>query len=250
MNVRVFGSKGDLGDAAAERAATIIREAVRTRGEARIIVATGNSQLEFSDALVRRQDVPWARVVVFHMDEYASMSEDHPASFRRWVRERIVERTRPAAAHYILGDAPDLEAECDRYAELLLEAPIDCAFVGIGENGHIAFNDPHEADFFDPKVVKVVTLDDACRRQQVGEGHFPSLEETPERALTLTCPALMRAVHVVCCVPDARKATAVRAAVEGPVSTSCPASLLRTHPNAELYLDGASAAGLTVTRKG
>jgi glucosamine-6-phosphate deaminase len=242
MTVQVFASKSDLGEAAAAQAAEIIRAAVRSRRKkARIIVATGNSQLEFSAALVRQPDVPWSSVEVFHMDEYLGMDEHHPASFRRWIRERIVEPTRPAAAHYLRGDAPEPEAEAKRYAELLMEGPIDVAFVGIGENGHIAFNDPHVADFFDPNAVKVVTLDEACRRQQVGEGHFPSLEESPSQALTLTCPALMMAKNLVCCVPDSRKAQAVRAALEGPVTPTCPASLLRTHPSAWLYLDSDSA---------
>jgi glucosamine-6-phosphate deaminase len=242
MNVQVFASKKDLGQAAAEQAAGIIRAAVERRGEARIIVATGNSQLEFIEALVRIPDVPWNSVHVFHMDEYFGMSEDHPASFRRWIRQRVVDRVRPKSVHYLDGTAPDAEAECLRYARLIMEGPIDVAFVGIGENGHIAFNDPPVADFFDPNVVKVVTLDEACRRQQVGEGHFPSLEEAPRVALTLTCPALMRAEHLVCCVPDARKAKAVQAALEGPVTTGCPGSLLRTHPSAHLYLDQESAS--------
>jgi glucosamine-6-phosphate deaminase len=242
MKVQVFASKHDLGEAAAEQAAAFIRAAVQSRGEARIIVATGNSQLEFIDALVRVPDVPWNAVHVFHMDEYFGMSEDHPASFRRWIRERVVDRVHPKTAAYLDGSAPDAEAECLRYAQLIMEGPIDLAFVGIGENGHIAFNDPPVADFFDPNVVKPVTLDEACRRQQVGEGHFPSVSETPREALTLTCPALMRAEHLVCCVPDARKAKAVQAALEGPVTTACPASLLRTHPSVYLYLDQDSAS--------
>lgn len=240
--VCIFASKLDLGRAAAARASSLLRAAVECRGRARAIVATGNSQLEFIEALAAEPGIPWTSIEIFHMDEYLGMSEDHPASFRRWVRERLASRVRPAAAHYLDGAAPDPEAECARYAALLLEDTIDCAFVGIGENGHIAFNDPHTADFLDPEAVKVVTLDEPCRRQQVGEGHFPSLDQTPIRALTLTCPALMRAEHLICCVPDARKAKAVAAALKGPVSTSCPASLLRTHPGAFLYLDTESAS--------
>jgi glucosamine-6-phosphate deaminase len=176
------------------------------------------------------------------MDEYIGMSADHPASFRRWVRERIVDRVKPAAAHFLDGEAADINVECRRYAELLMEDVIDVAFVGIGENGHIAFNDPHTADFFDPNVVKPVTLDEACRRQQVGEGHFENLESTPRRALSLTCPALMRSEHLVCCVPDLRKAAAVKSALEGPVTPACPGSLIRAHASAFLYLDEASAS--------
>jgi glucosamine-6-phosphate deaminase len=214
-----------------------------------VIGATGNSQIAFMDALTALPGIPWDRVELFHMDEYVGIDESHPASFRKWIRERISDRVRPAVAHYLDGTARDIEAECRRYAGLLLAAPIDVAFVGIGENGHIAFNDPHTADFLDPDAVKPVTLDTACRRQQVGEGHFPSIQAVPEQALTLTCPALMRAAHLVCCVPDSRKAAAVKNALEGPVDTACPASLLRTHSSAYLYLDQESASLLS-TRTG
>jgi glucosamine-6-phosphate deaminase len=207
-----------------------------------VIVATGNSQIAFIDALTTMSDVPWSNTVIFHMDEYVGMSADHPASFRKWIRERVVERVHPAAAHYLHGDAPDAEAECQRYTALLNEAPVDLAFVGIGENGHIAFNDPHVAKFDDPLTVRRVTLDDACRRQQAGEGHFPSFDDVPREALTLTCPALLRAAHLVCSVPDSRKAGAVAAAVNGPLTEQCPASILRTHDDARLYLDRESAA--------
>jgi glucosamine-6-phosphate deaminase len=215
---------------------------VAKRGRARVVVATGNSQIDFISALTGLPDVPWHAVGIFHMDEYVGMSDSHPASFRKWIRERVVDKVRPASAEYLIGDAQDIEGECSRYSALLLAAPVDLAFVGIGENGHIAFNDPHVADFNDPKTVKVVELDEACRRQQVGEGHFPSIEEMPKEALTMTCPALMRAEHLVCSVPDARKARAVANAIEGPLSESCPASLLRTHPDARVYLDRESAS--------
>lgn len=239
---QVFETRQQLGRAAAERAAELIRLAVAQRGRARVIVATGNSQLAFIDALTAMTDVPWHATEIFHMDEYAGMSDSHPASFRKWIRERVVEKVKPAAAHYINGDAPDLKQECRRYATLLNEAPVDLAFVGIGENGHIAFNDPHVANFHDPLTIKIVDLDEACRRQQVGEGHFPTFDEVPREALTLTCPALMRAEHLICSVPDARKANAVKCSVEGPISEACPGSLLRTHPDATLYLDRASAS--------
>jgi glucosamine-6-phosphate deaminase len=154
----------------------------------------------------------------------------------------VVDKVRPRSAEYLRGDASDVQAECSRYSSLLLAAPVDVAFVGIGENGHIAFNDPHVADFNDPETVKIVELDEACRRQQVGEGHFPSVEDVPAEALTMTCPALMRAAHLVCSVPDARKAKAVADAVRGPLTERCPASLLRKHPDARLYLDKESAS--------
>jgi glucosamine-6-phosphate deaminase len=239
---RVYDSVSQLAAAAAERAAEVIRGAVSQRGSARIVVATGNSQIAFIAALTSLPHVPWSAVHVFHMDEYAGMSADHPASFRRWIRERVTDKVRPASAEYLAGDARDLQAECRRYSDLLLAGPVDAAFVGIGENGHIAFNDPHVADFNDPLTVKVADLDEACRRQQVGEGHFRSLDEVPREALTMTCPALMRAGHLICSVPDARKAKAVAAAVRGPLSEQCPASLLRTHSDARLYLDRDSAS--------
>lgn len=242
LSLEVHDSRAGLGAAAADRAAGIIQSAVADRGHARIIVATGNSQIDFIDALTAKPGVPWAAVTIFHMDEYAGMSDSHPASFRRWIRERVIERVHPARAEYLIGDADDIAEECRRYAALLEEAPIDMAFVGIGENGHIAFNDPHVADFQDTAAVKVVSLDEACRRQQVGEGHFPSLEAVPREALTLTCPALMRAGHLVCSVPESRKAAAVKAALEGPLTEACPASVLRTHPDAWLYLDTESAS--------
>ena len=239
---QVFDSRQQLGEAAAQRASSLIQSAVAERGRARVIVATGNSQLAFIDALTSMPGIPWDAVEIFHMDEYAGMSDTHPASFRKWIRERVVDKVNPAAAHYIHGDVPDLKAECERYSQLLNSAPVDLAFVGIGENGHIAFNDPHVANFKDPLTMKVVDLDEACRKQQVGEGHFASVDEVPREALTLTCPALMRAEHLVCSVPDARKANAVKRSIEGPISESCPGSLLRKHPDAVLFLDKQSAS--------
>jgi glucosamine-6-phosphate deaminase len=241
LTVQVYSSRAQLGAAAAERAASVMREAVASSGRVRIIVATGNSQLDFIDALTRIPGLPWHAAEIFHMDEYAGMSSDHPASFRRWIRERVTERVRPASADYLDGQAADLQSECGRYADLLDKAPIDLAFVGIGENGHIAFNDPHVARFDDPQILKVVDLDEACRRQQVGEGHFTAIADVPREALTLTCPALLRAEHLVCCVPEARKAEAVRASLEGPLTEVCPGSALRTHSDAHLYLDRDSA---------
>jgi glucosamine-6-phosphate deaminase len=205
--------------------------------------ATGNSQLHFVDALIQTPDIPWSQVVVFHMDEYLGIGPDHPAGFQRWIRERIVDRTRPVAAHYIDGLA-DPNQECGRYATLLQTHPLDLCCLGIGENGHLAFNDPPVADFDDPVDVKVVELERSCRVQQVGEGHFPTVDAVPTHALTVTVPALLRAGTVVAVVPEARKADPVRVALVGPVSTACPASILRRHPDATLYLDRESAAQL------
>jgi glucosamine-6-phosphate deaminase len=242
LSVHLYPSGQELGAAAAARTASVIRDAVSMRGRVRMIVATGNSQLEFIDALTKIAGLPWHAAEIFHMDEYAGMSADHPASFRRWIRERVTERVHPASADYLDGEAADRKAECDRYAALLNAAPVDLAFVGIGENGHIAFNDPHVADFDDPLTVKVVELDEACRRQQAGEGHFATVADVPREALTLTCPALLRARHLICCVPESRKAAAVRASLEGPLTEACPGSALRTHPDAHLFLDCDSAS--------
>ncbi len=231
--------------AAADTAARLIRDAVEKSGTARVIAATGNSQVAFIESLVQQPSVPWEQVGLFHMDEYAGMAANHPASFRLWIRTRIAEKVPVSQVHYLGADSDDLRAEMDRYSALLLARPIDVAFVGFGENGHIAFNDPPVADFNDPEVIKIVELDEACRQQQTGEGHFPTLQDVPLRALTLTCPALLRAAAWVSCVPELRKAKAVRDALEGPISTHCPASIVRTHPNANVFLDSESASLLS-----
>jgi glucosamine-6-phosphate deaminase len=248
--VHIFPSKDLSGRAAASRAAGIIRDAISKCGRARIVVATGNSQLELIDALTHKESVDWDAVEAFHMDEYVGIAADHPASFRHWIRNRVELAVHPAQVHYIVGDAPDLDAEIRRYTSLLFSGPIHLAFVGFGENGHIAFNDPAVADFADPALLKRATLDDACRRQQVGEGHFPNVAAVPREALTITCSGLFRSEAWVCSVPDARKAEAVRNACEGPISAICPASIVRTHPNASVYLDAASAALLSTLTHG
>lgn len=242
--VEVFPSPQSMGVAAAQKASSLIIEAIRLNGTARIIAATGNSQIPFIESLVQ-QPVSWDAVELFHMDEYAGMNAEHPASFRRWIRTRLAEKVHPKACYFIAGDTPDLDSEIKRYSELLMAAPIDLAFVGFGENGHIAFNDPPVADFNDPFIVKKVILDETCRRQQAGEGHFPDLASVPREAVTITCPGLFRAKAWVCCVPERRKAQAVKDALERPISEACPASLVRTHPNTYVYLDTESASLLT-----
>jgi glucosamine-6-phosphate deaminase len=243
--VLVCPSREALGAAAARAAAGIIRSAIEKRNRARIMVATGNSQLDFIKALVEMPGIEWPRVEMFHMDEYVGISAQHPASFRLWIKQRVEDRVPLAAANYIGGDAPDTAAEVARYSNLLAAGPIDCAFVGFGENGHIAFNDPPSANFEDPVSLKVVELDPACRLQQVGEGHFPDIDSVPRTAITITCSGLFAAKSWVCCIPEARKATAVRQALTGPISTSCPASLVRTHPSACVFLDEDSASQLS-----
>lgn len=243
--VEIHRTKRAASVAAARAAAQIIREAIGRTGRARILVATGNSQLDLVDHLAGEPGIDWGRVEAFHLDEYAGIEATHPASFRRWVRERFVERVRPGRIHYIEGDAADLGRVLLDYGAMLEGARVDLAFVGIGENGHIAFNDPAVADFADPLVVKLATLDEACRRQQVNEGHFPDLARVPEQAITVTCTGLFRVAHWICCVPEARKAEAVRGSLEGPVTPACPGSLVQRHPSAAVFLDVESSARLS-----
>ena len=241
LRVVVHTDPGSLAVTAAREAAAIMNGAIARRGVVHAMFATGNSQLAFVDALVgSTPDVPWERTVVFHMDEYVGVAADHPAGFRRWIRERIGAAAPVLATHYLDGLA-DPAVECARYASLLAEYPLDLCCLGNGENGHLAFNDPPVADFDDPLDVKIVELDRACRQQQVGEGHFPTLDAVPRLAMTVTIPALLRARAVLAIVPEGRKAEAVRAALLGPVSTACPASALRSIDHATLHLDRHSA---------
>ena len=247
MPVTVYGSNAELGAAAGEDMARILRTAVAAHGAAAIIVATGNSQLTFLAALRTAPGIPWGRVSVFHMDEYLGMRPDHPASFRRFLHEKLIDVVHPAAFYGMAGDAPDVTAEMARYAALLAEhRPVACA-LGIGENGHLAFNDP-PADFSTPKLIHVVRLAETARRQQVGEGHFATLADVPTEAISLTIPALLAPPHVLAIVPEARKAAAVKAALEGPLSADCPASILATRGHVKLYLDPDSAALLSALR--
>lgn len=241
--VRIEAGPDALADAAAAHAASTIRAAAATRGEVHVMFASGNSQLAFLDRLTADPAVPWDHVVGFHMDEYLGIGIDHPASFARYMRDRIVRRARPRAFHLLDGTAAPA-AEAERYALLLTAHPLDLCVLGIGENGHLAFNDPGVADFTDPQVVKTVALDEVCRAQQVGEGHFAAIADVPTHALTVTIPTLLGAGSVLVIVPEARKAGPVAAALTGPVTTACPASILQRTPHATVYLEPASAAGL------
>jgi glucosamine-6-phosphate deaminase len=243
MKVQIFDSKESMGSAAAADGAARIREALATKGEAQIIVATGASQFEMLEALTGEKEIDWSRVTVFHLDEYVGLSIDHPASFRKYLKERFEDRLPgPVRAFHYLNGEDDPEAECERVGGLLAEAPIDVAFVGIGENGHLAFNDP-PADFETEQPYLVVNLDDACRQQQFGEGWFPTLEAVPAQAISMSVKQIMKSAAIICTVPDERKAEAVRNAVEGEVSPQVPASILQEHGDCRLYLDG-PAAGL------
>ena len=242
LDVVVHPDTSSLAETAAEEAAATIRAAVAAKGRASAMFATGNSQLAFIERIVAMPGIPWPEVTVFHMDEYVGIGPEHPAGFRRWIRERIADKVPVKATNYIDGTAADMEGECARYAHLLATHPLDLCCLGIGENGHLAFNDPPVADFEDPLAVKVVELDLACRRQQVGEGHFRSVEAVPAHALTVTVPALLGAAHVIAVVPEGRKSQAVHAALRGPITTACPGSALRRAGRATLHLDPDSAA--------
>lgn len=241
LNCEIHPDRASMGLAAAARAAGILRESIKINGTARIIVASAPSQDELLAGLTAAEDIDWSRVTVFHMDEYVGLPSDHSATFRCYQRKHLLSKVVPAAFHEIRGEASDPTQECQRYAELLSAAPIDLVCMGIGENGHIAFNDPPVANFGDPLAVKVVELDEACRRQQVNDGCFPDFDAVPTHAITLTCPTLMSGKSLVCVVPGPRKAEAVASTLESPVSESCPATILRKHPSATLFLDPSAA---------
>jgi glucosamine-6-phosphate deaminase len=245
LSVEAHPTHDQMAAAAATAVADGLRQAITQHGRARVIFASAASQIRFLEMLTREHTVDWGRITGFHMDEYLGIDAGHPASFRRFLRERLTSRVRFETFEFIQGEAEEPLNECDRYTARLQAAPIDLCVLGIGENGHVAFNDPPVADFEDPRVVKLVALDQACRLQQVGEGAFPSLEAVPRYAYTLTVPALCAARRLVCVVPESRKADAVRQALQGPISTACPASVLRRQPHATLYLDANSAAGLS-----
>lgn len=245
LKVKLYPSREAAGAAAAEAATKALKElSARNNGDLGVIFATGASQIETLRQLVAMRDVPWGRIRGFHMDEYIAMKPDHPASFRRYVRERLTSVVHMKEFFEIDGTAPDPEIECQQYAAKVRAADPKLCLLGIGENGHLAFNDPSVADFEDPKDMKVVELDDACRRQQAAEGWFKSPEEVPMRAMTLTIPTLYRVPKLILSVPGPRKAAIVRRTLEDPISTACPATILRHHPDATVYLDRQSAAEL------
>ncbi len=248
MRVEVLENKNKLGEKAARDGADAIRQALAQRGEANVILATGASQFEMLSHLVREPGIDWGRVTCFHLDEYAGMPITHPASFRKYLKERFVEQlpAPPRAFHYINAEG-DCWTECERLGQLIQKHPIDVAFIGIGENGHIAFNDP-PADFTTEKPYIVVELDEACRRQQLGEGWFPTLDDVPRQAISMSVRQIMKSKRIICSVPDERKAKAVQGAVEGPVTPERPASILQQHDQCTIYLDPPAASLLK--RKG
>jgi glucosamine-6-phosphate deaminase len=238
--LKVFPDKIQLGQTAAADAAGIIKRAIEERGHARIIAATGASQFEFLRALTANSDLEWKRVEMFHLDEYVGLPETHPASFRKYLLERLIEPTGIEKYHLLNGQADPYKV-CQEVGELLNSAQIDVAFAGIGENGHLAFNDP-PADFETNEAYIVVNLDEPCRRQQVGEGWFKDLSEVPQRAISMTVNQLLKAREIICVVPDARKAEAVKNCFENEISPHFPASILRRHERTTVYLDADSSA--------
>jgi glucosamine-6-phosphate deaminase len=242
VNIIVGDSVDDMARLAAEDGADAVRDAIASRGEANVMLATGNSQLAFLAELVQEPDVEWNRVRAFHMDEYVGLAPDHPASFQRYMRERVASQLPVKEFNYLTGNTGDPEAEAHRYESLLRAHPLDLCCCGIGENGHLAFNDPPVADFEDPHAVKIVALEPESRQQQVGEGHFATIDDVPTHAITVTIPALLAAKRLLAIVPEARKAEPVRATLDDPISTACPATILRRQAHATLYLDPESAA--------
>jgi len=244
MKVRVCPTAKAAGQAAAESVAAALRELGTERSAVGIIFATGASQFETLRALTSIPDLPWEKVHGFHMDEYIGLDENHPASFRRYLREKLTSRVSMAAFHEMDGSAADLERVRREYMEKLSAADPQICLLGIGENGHLAFNDPHEADFDDPEPLKIVTLDRACREQQLAEGWFSSFDQVPKQALTLTIPTLLKVPRLFASVPGKRKAASVRRTLRDPISTHWPATILHTHPDVTIFLDGESASEL------
>jgi len=240
MKVKIFETKHEMGKVAAEEAARILVNTIKEKGEAVFVAATGASQFEFLENLTSISSIDWSKTAMFHLDEYVGIPETHPASFRKYLKERLINKVHPGSVYLINGDAEDPESECERLSRIISEKEIDVAFVGIGENGHLAFNDP-PADFDTEKPYIVVELDEACRRQQLGEGWFKSLDEVPRRAISMSIKQIMKSRNIICTVPDSRKAQAVKDCLEGDISPEHPASILRKHKSAFLFLDKNSA---------
>ena len=248
MVIKIYDDKASLGRAAAEQAAASLRKAVKDSDRARIIAATGASQFEFLEALTAMPGIEWPQVEMFHLDEYIGLSASHPASFRKYLRERLINKTGITKYHFLDGEG-DVPNIVRKVSAELTSASIDVAFVGIGENGHLAFNDP-PADFETEEPYIIVDLDEPCRRQQVGEGWFQNISEVPTRAISMSVRQILKAREILCIVPDARKAQAVKSCFEGEISPLAPASILRTHANTTVFLDKLSSALLRPQSQG
>jgi len=244
MRIKVFADKGTASRAAAEQAAASIRRAIAERGHARIVAATAASQIDFLDALTKAQGIHWAKVEVFHLDEYVGLPVTHPGSFRKMLLEQLVAKAGVTHYHLLDGDASDPAEVARGVSRTIASAPVDIAFLGIGENGHIAFNDP-PADFNTEEPYIIVELDEACRQQQVGEAWFSNISQVPRQAISMSVRQILKTKEILAVVPDGRKAHAVKLCFEGEMGPNAPASILRTHPNATIYLDQNSASLLS-----
>jgi len=248
MQIKTYIDRPTMSRAAARQAADVLRSAIAANGRARIIAATGASQFDFLDALTASPGIDWSRVEMFHLDEYVGLPVDHPASFRKYLLERLIRKT-GIRDYHLLDAETDPQGVAERVGGELTRQPVDVAFVGIGENGHLAFNDP-PADFDSTTPYLVVTLDEACRRQQVGEGWFTAIEDVPAQALSMSIQQILKSTAIICIVPDARKAVAVKASLEGAITPNVPASILRRHRDVTVYLDSDAAALLAEETRG
>lgn len=242
LSVRVYDSPDKLAQDVAQLAQDYLQNVIKQQGSAAIILATGNSQIKFLDALIARGGVDWSKITFFHLDEYLGIDGEHSASFRRYLRQRVEKRLNPKAFHYIEGDTIQPFQECDRYSQLLQQQPIDLCCLGVGENGHLAFNEPFATSFTETRTVNLVKLDKKTRQQQVNQGHFPRLEAVPQYAFTLTIPMICSGQKIFCLAPEKRKAAVIRDMLQNPISTKIPASILRQQSQATLFLDTASAS--------
>ncbi len=236
LRVRVFATRQAMGEAAGKDVVAKIQVLLREKERIRMIFAAAPSQNELLDYLASVESMDWSRIEVFHMDEYVGLPANVPERFSSFLKKRLFDRVKPYRTH-LIDDQPSVKVTLRKYAHLLTEAPIDIVCLGIGENGHLAFNDPPVADFNDPQIIKVVELDSICRQQQVNDGCFPSLDAVPKEALTLTIPALLSGSHLFCVVPGVTKQQAVKAVLNDAIHTNCPATILRKHPDCTLYVD-------------
>ncbi|WP_026732625.1 glucosamine-6-phosphate deaminase [Fischerella sp. PCC 9605] len=245
LNVQIYNCEAELAQDVAEIAHQYLQNVLQQNGSAAVLLATGNSQIKFLDELIALGGVDWSRITCFHLDEYLGISADHAASFQRYLRERVQKRVKPREFHYLEGDTLEPLRECDRYTKLLQAQPIDLCCLGIGENGHIAFNEPSVANFQDIYSVKLVKLDQVNHLQQVKQGHFPNLESVPKYAFTVTIPMICSAKKILCLAPTQHKAKIVQQMLQEDVSTDCPASILRKQTQATLFLDEDAATLIT-----
>ena len=241
--ISIYKNPADMGTAAADFVAHKLNEVIALKGKANLILATGSSQFTFLEALTVKE-IDWQKITVFHLDEYKGISSEHPASFRKYLKDRILDAVNPKKVFLLKGDTEDVKKVIQEYTDELKKHPIDLACIGIGENGHIAFNDPPVADFNDSKWVKLVALDEACKNQQIGEGWFSTMDDVPKQALTLTITAILNCKTISCVVPDERKAQAVYNTLYQPISTECPATILRKHTDTRFFLDRGAASKL------